>query len=107
SRLSLYSVMLGRVSRNRKLGKVWYIWYTKPRAEKAVLERLLKKGVEVYLPLQKELRQWSDRKKWVEAPLFPGYIFTCIDMAAFGNVQFTEGVLSHVRFESGPAILRP
>jgi transcription antitermination factor NusG len=95
-----------RLIQKRKLGKAWYIWHTRPRAEKAVHERLLKKGIEVYLPLQKELRQWSDRKKWVEMPLFPGYIFTCIDVAGFGNVQFTEGILSHVRFESGPAILR-
>jgi len=41
----------------------WYAIYTRPRAEKQVAERLHEKGIHVYLPLQKKLRQWSDRKK--------------------------------------------
>ena len=53
----------------------WYLLYTKPRAEKKVALELGLKGYELFLPLQRTLKQWSDRKKWVEEPLFKGYIF--------------------------------
>ena len=38
------------------------------------------KGIESYLPLKKVLKQWSDRKKWVEEPLFRSYIFIHADL---------------------------
>ena len=55
--------------------KKWIAVYTKPRHEKTVEKELQKKGFEVYLPLLKQRRKWSDRKKWVEFPLFRSYIF--------------------------------
>jgi transcription antitermination factor NusG len=84
----------------------WYIWYTRPRAEKKIHERLLNKGIEVFLPLRRERRQWSDRKKWVDAPLFNGYIFTCISEREWEKVTYTEGILTYVRMEGKPAALR-
>lgn len=48
---------------------------TKPNAEKQTSKRLTKLGIENYLPLQRELRVWHDRKKWVEVPLFKSYVF--------------------------------
>ena len=53
----------------------WYALYTRSRAEKAVHDELNKKGVEAFLPMTRRLRQWKDRKKWVDFPLFPGYLF--------------------------------
>ena len=44
----------------------WYVLYTTSRAEKKVAQRLEEKGLEVFLPMIEELRQWSDRKKKVE-----------------------------------------
>jgi transcription antitermination factor NusG len=55
--------------------KKWYVLYTNPRAEKKVAQTLSDKGFEVYLPLQTTLKQWSDRKKKVEEPLFKSYLF--------------------------------
>ena len=55
--------------------KKWLAVYTKPRHEKTVEKKFQKKGFEVYLPMLKERRKWSDRKKWVEFPLFRSYIF--------------------------------
>ena len=55
--------------------KKWIAFYTKPRHEKLVQKELEKKGVQTYLPLLKERRRWSDRKKWVEFPMFKSYIF--------------------------------
>jgi hypothetical protein len=44
----------------------WYALYTKPRHEKKVYEQLLEKNIETFLPMVKTLRQWKDRRKWVE-----------------------------------------
>ena len=51
------------------------VLYTKPRTEKKLSERLEARGFEVYCPLKTVLRQWSDRKKRVQMPVFPSYIF--------------------------------
>ena len=55
--------------------KYWYALYTKPRWEKKIDAALLKKGIEAWCPLQKIEKQWSDRKKIIEEPLFKSYIF--------------------------------
>lgn len=53
----------------------WYALYTRPRFEKKIDSELRRMGLESYLPLRKVLRQWSDRKKWIEEPLFTCYVF--------------------------------
>lgn len=53
----------------------WYALYTKSRNEKKVADILERKGVEIYCPLQEEVRQWSDRKKKVKMPVFKSYVF--------------------------------
>ena len=57
----------------------WYALYTKSRNEKKVADLLEKKGVEIYCPLQEEVRQWSDRKKKVKMPVFKSYVFVRMD----------------------------
>ena len=59
----------------KRMNKKWLVFYTKSRQEKKVRDILLRRGFEVFLPLQKVMRQWSDRKKKVEVPLFNAYIF--------------------------------
>ena len=85
--------------------KFWYAVYTKSRAEKKVKKELDYKGIECYLPLQKKLRQWSDRKKWVEMPLISGYIFVYITKKEYDKVLQTDNVVSYVRFEGKAAII--
>ena len=77
----------------------WYAIYTRPRAEKQVADRLDEQGIHVYLPLQKKLRQWSDRKKWVETPLFSSYLFVKIDRRDYDRVLHTNGVVKYITFE--------
>lgn len=84
---------------------VWHAVYTKSRAEKKVLLELEFQGIEAYLPLQKKLRQWSDRKKWVETPLISGYIFVHINNFHYDKVLQTQGVVTYVRFEGKAAII--
>ena len=55
--------------------KKWYVIYTRPRWEKKVASLLQAKAIEHYCPLNRVMKQWSDRKKIVLEPLFKGYIF--------------------------------
>lgn len=53
----------------------WFAVQTRPRHEKKVSVELLEKGLLSFLPLQRQQRQWSDRQKWIELPLFSNYVF--------------------------------
>jgi transcription antitermination factor NusG len=54
---------------------LWFAVQTRPKWEKPVRGILENKGYELFLPLYKSRRCWSDRIKEVELPLFPGYLF--------------------------------
>ncbi len=88
------------------LEKKWYAVYTKPRWEKKIDTRLVKKGIESWCPLQKVERQWSDRKKIVEDPLFKSYVFVRINVTERSNVLMTDGVLNFVYYLGKPAVIR-
>lgn len=83
--------------------KNWFAIYTKSRAEKKVLAELTLKGIDAFLPLQKQLRQWKDRKKWVESPLLPGYCFVHVNRAEYDSVLKTKNVVCYVTFEGKAA----
>ncbi len=87
--------------------KKWFAVYTKPRWEKKVNTTLIRKGVECWCPLQKVERQWTDRKKIIEDPLFKSYVFVKIDETAERlNVLTTDGVLNFVHYLGKPAIIK-
>ncbi len=85
--------------------KKWYPVYTNPRAEKKAYELLLKKGIESYLPLHKQLKQWSDRKKWVEEPLIKSYLFVHIETKDLAEVLMTSGVCRFLYFSGKVAAM--
>ena len=58
--------------------RLWFAVQTWPRYEKKVAAELHNKAIEVFLPLQAELHQWSDRRRTVDLPLFPNYVFVRI-----------------------------
>src|ERR1700677_2042377 len=76
----------------------WYPVYTHPRAEKKACEALSNKGLETYLPLQRQLKQWSDRKKWVEEPFIKSYIFVHIKEHQQTEVLMTKGISRFIYF---------
>jgi transcription elongation factor/antiterminator RfaH len=82
--------------------KRWYALYTKSRTEKKVHQLLMEKGIETYLPLLKTLKQWSDRKKWVEEPLFRSYIFIRISEKERLDAIRTDGVVRMISFQGRP-----
>ena len=84
----------------------WHALYTKPRHEKQVDRLLCEKHIETYLPLRRVLHRWSDRKKWVEEPLFRSYLFIHADPRDRQRALFTPGALRFVAFGDGPAVVR-
>jgi transcription antitermination factor NusG len=84
----------------------WYAIYTNPRAEKKVFAELEAKGIDTYLPLLRILKQWSDRRKWVEEPLFKSYLFVHISQKDYYDVLNTPGVVRYITFE-GKAVPVP
>jgi transcription antitermination factor NusG len=84
----------------------WYAVYTRPRWEKKVAELLTKKKVENYCPLNRVQRQWSDRKKIVQEPLFTSYVFVRIADKIFLPVHQTDGVINFVYWLGKPAVIR-
>jgi len=76
----------------------WFPVYTNPRAEKKACEALKNKGIEVYLPLQRQLKQWSDRKKWVEEPFIKSYLFVRIRETEQTEVLMTKGIARFIYF---------
>jgi len=74
----------------------WFAVRTRSRHEKSVTADLLEKDVHAYVPLSRTERQWSDRRKLVESPLFPGYVFVKIAPDAESRVPVlqTNGVVA-------------
>lgn len=86
--------------------KKWYALYTKPRWEKKVSHVLEIKGIESWCPLRKIVKQWSDRKKVIEEPLFTSYVFVNIKDTEKTAVLMTDGILNFVYHVGKPAVIR-
>ena len=91
--------MIKTLSNQRK----WYVISTRSRTEKKVYANLKEQNIECFLPLQKKLRQWKDRKKWIEIPVISGYCFVFINPYEYIDVLNTKNVYGYVRFEGKPA----
>jgi transcriptional antiterminator RfaH len=89
--------------KEKEIKTKWYAVYTRPRFEKQALKSLVDQGIEAYLPLIKTMRQWSDRKKIVEVPLFSSYVFVHIDRSFYDQVLQTHGVVKYITFEGKAA----
>ena len=84
----------------------WYVVYTKPKWEKKVAEQLEKIGIECYCPLITVVRQWSDRKKKVEVPLFNSYVFVQLAESDRNLVFQSNGAVRYLFWLGKPAIVR-
>ena len=83
----------------------WIAIRSKPRSEKVAVRELKKKGIEVFLPLIKKRREWSDRSKWVDFPLFPSYLFAKIELKNSIYVLQTHGVNTIIKFSSKVVVI--
>jgi transcription antitermination factor NusG len=84
----------------------WLVIYVASRQEKKIAHLLERNQIPFYLPLYKKLRQWSDRKKWVEFPLFNGYIFVQPDEYQRDAVLTLNGVVGYLKYNGKDAIVR-
>lgn len=85
----------------------WLVAYVRMHHEKKVRDRLAETGITTFLPLQAELRQWSDRKKMVERVLIPMMIFVQVNRAEQLRVLQQPGVMRYMvlRGEHAPAVI--
>jgi transcription antitermination factor NusG len=94
-------------ARNSRVGELvtdwlheprWYAIRTRSRHEKMVSEQLERLGIESFLPLVKRTRQWTDRTKEVEMPVFSGYSFVRMIFSSGARLRVlqTHGVAGFV-----------
>jgi transcription antitermination factor NusG len=87
-----------------RLDTCWFAVWTRSRQEKAAAARLETVGVQHFLPLKSEVRQWSDRKQTVNVPLFSGYLFVRMNPRCDSRLQVlkTPGIAGFVGNHTGP-----
>lgn len=83
----------------------WVVVYVKHHFEKKVYQLLNSKQINAFLPIHKVLRNWSDRKKWVEMPLFQNYLFAKVSPHEYVKILETKGVFNLVNFQGEVAIV--
>lgn len=84
----------------------WFAVYTKPRWEKKVAQMLDDKGIEHYCPLNKVVKQWSDRKKIVLEPVFKSYVFVRVAEEEKWDLKKINGIINFVYWLGKPARIK-
>ena len=84
----------------------WYAVNTRPRWEKKVAQVLDTKGIENYCPLNKVVKQWSDRKKIILEPIFRGYVFVKVEEQKKWDLKRIDGILNYVYWLGKPAKIK-
>jgi transcriptional antiterminator NusG len=83
---------LDQASRDVHVDLHWYALRTNGHHEKRVRDRLAGVGIEPFLPLTRQQRQWSDRKVLTELPLFTGYCFARFSLRNRLTIMQVSGV---------------
>jgi transcription antitermination factor NusG len=81
----------------------WFAVRVRSNCEQIVHRALAHKGYELFLPMYKVTRRWSDRIKHIDIPLFPGYVFCRLDQQKRLPVLSTPGVVQLVGHGRRPA----
>ena len=95
---------------DRMIEPNWYALLVRSRSEFVTARELGRKGIEHFLPTVTRQRQWADRKKAVDFPLFPGYLFVHVRPSAqeFLSVRQAPGIVTLVSLEPNhPAVIPP
>jgi transcription antitermination factor NusG len=75
----------------------WYACYTRGKHENKVASHLDSRSIETFLPVQRHDVQWSDRRKTVQRPLFPSYVFARFAESELPQVLNTRGLVTILR----------
>jgi transcription antitermination factor NusG len=81
----------------------WHALYTRHQHERLVAHALTSKGFDVFLPQYHAIHRWKDRRKELELPLFPNYVFIQGGLDRMLNILTTPGVHSLVGWGGRPA----
>jgi transcription antitermination factor NusG len=84
----------------------WMAVYTRPNSEKKLTLQLAGMSIETYCPLHKVERQWSDRKKIIEEPIFKSYVFLRPTKEQVWQVMDLPNVVNYVYWLGKHAIIR-
>lgn len=96
---------LGNLSCKMTDKRGWYAIYTKSRSELKTADIIDKKGIEVFVPVKKTLRQWSDRKKMVTEPLIRPYIFVKVNSSEYTEAIKTNGAVRYLFYCGNAAVI--
>jgi len=88
--------------RDASLLPEWFAVYTRSHQERMVKTQLVGGGVETFLPTYEKISQWKDRRKLIQMPLFPGYVFVKILSVRRLEVLKANGVVRIVGNSTGP-----
>jgi transcription antitermination factor NusG len=83
----------------------WYVAHTSANHEIRVTQQLRERFVENFLPLYDSVRRWKDRRKKLQLPLFPGYVFVRLPVRERLKVLQVPGVARLISFNGQPAAL--
>src|ERR1700757_2237747 len=83
----------------------WYAAYTCANHERRVAQQLAERRVDSFFPTYPSVRRWRDRRKELQLPLFPNYVFVRMDLADRIRVLQIPGVVNLVTFQGRPAAL--
>jgi transcription antitermination factor NusG len=84
----------------------WYVFYTRPNAEKVVCNELLNRHYDVFLPVVKTLHLWKNRqKKFISKVLFRGYIFVRTTESEIYNIAKIPKIVYCVKIGERPAVV--
>ncbi|KZN45258.1 UpxY family transcription antiterminator [Pseudoalteromonas luteoviolacea] len=86
----------------------WYVVYTKPNTEKKFAEQVsnINSGCDVFLPLKVEKKQWSDRVKTINTPLFKSYVFVYLDDFEYHHIKRLNGFVDFIKFNGKASIVK-
>ena len=81
----------------------WFAAYTLPRHERKVAVQLAERQIPSFLPTYRSVRRWKDRRKVLELPLFPSYLFVKVNSENRLDLLRLPGVMGLVSFQGKPA----
>ncbi len=91
---------------NLLLQQQWLVIYTRARHEKVVHQELSERGIESFLPMMRQCRQWSDRKKWIDVPMFSSYLFVHPNPLQREQVLRVPGAVRYIMFNGRKAVVQ-
>lgn len=91
------SIANGTIDREAR-SKCWYAAYVQIKCEKKSAQKLESLGYETFVPVQTEIRQWSDRKKEVERVIIPMVVFLKADFPKVKDIERLSFIHSFLRY---------